>query len=114
MFDWSAVKIYLYKKECDFRKSIDGLSFLISEAGLNPCDGSVYVFVNKAHDKFKAIYYDGCSYYMIYRRLNSGRFQWRLQGDDVIAINTQEMENFINGYPVQSTTIFPRKTPKFF
>ena len=41
-------KILLYNKEVDMRKSIDGLSIIISESlGMNPSDGCTIYFITK-------------------------------------------------------------------
>ena len=47
-------QILLYNKTVDMRKSIDGLSIIISEyLHLNPSDGSIHIFYNKQYDKLK-------------------------------------------------------------
>ena len=44
-------KIMLYNKVVDMRKSIDGLSIIVSDVlSLNPSDGSIYIFCNKNNE----------------------------------------------------------------
>ena len=51
-------KILLYNKTTDMRKSINGLSIIISqELEENPTDGGMYVFYNKQYDKIKILYW---------------------------------------------------------
>lgn len=114
MFNWENIKIMLYKEEVDFRRGLDGLCYLVSEAGQNPADGTLYLFTNRKHDKLKGIWYDGVSFYLIYRRLNSGVHQWKLVGEDLVSIDANQMDWLIKGYPVQSTILYEERRPRYF
>ena len=60
----------LYNKVVDMRKSIDGLSILVSDTlSLNPSDGSIYIFFNKKHDKLKMLYWDKNGFTLLYKDL---------------------------------------------
>ena len=60
----------------DMRKSIDGLSMLVAnEFNQNPTDGSFYVFINKALNKIKILYFDKNGFALWYKRLEKGRFK---------------------------------------
>jgi len=59
------------------RKSIDGLVVLIVEAlGLDPQANMMVLFRNKASDKFKAIFWDGDGFILLYKRKEKGRFKF--------------------------------------
>ena len=69
-------KIMLYNKVVDMRKSIDGLSIIVSDIlSLNPADGSIYIFCNKKHDKLKMLYWDKNGFTLLYKRLEKERFK---------------------------------------
>ena len=69
-------KILLYNKTVDMRKSIDGLSIIVSESlGLNPSDGSIHIFYNKRYDKLKMLYWDRNGFSLLYKRLEQERFK---------------------------------------
>lgn len=71
------VQIFIYHKAIDMRKSIDGLSLLVVEAmKLDPQAKSLYLFRNKASDKFKAIFWDTDGFVLLYKRRESGRFKF--------------------------------------
>lgn len=54
--------LYPYPTPVDFRKSIDGLSYLVEQrTTLNPFDSALFLFCNKAKDKVKAILHCGTS-----------------------------------------------------
>lgn len=73
----SDMQIFIYHKAIDMRKSIDGLSLLVVEAmKLDPQHKCLYLFRNKASDKFKAIFWDGDGFMLLYKRRESGRFKF--------------------------------------
>jgi len=83
------LKIFIYHQQVDMRKSIDGLALLTVEAlGLNPQDRALYLFRNKAGDKFKAIIWDGDGFLLLYKRREKGRFKFpKTMPDDVYEID---------------------------
>ena len=61
-------QILLYNKTVDMRKSIDGLSIIISEhLHLNPSDGSIHIFYNKQYDKLKMLYWHKNGFNLLYK-----------------------------------------------
>jgi transposase len=51
-------EIYLYKKSVDMRKSINGLSqIVVDEMKHNPCDGGLFVFINRSRCLMKCVYW---------------------------------------------------------
>lgn len=69
-------QIYLYSQPIDMRKSINGLSYLVSDLSKHSLqDGSVMLFYNRARDKVKLLYWDKNGFVLIYKRLEKGRFK---------------------------------------
>lgn len=77
MFGFSfASRIYLYSKPTDMRKNFDGLSGLVSNhLKLNPINDGAFVFVNRQRNRMKILIWDRHGYWLLYKRLESGRFQ---------------------------------------
>ena len=51
----SLPKVYLYRKPVDFRKGHRGLGAIIEqELAHDPFSGTLYVFINRQHNKLKA------------------------------------------------------------
>lgn len=70
-----SVKIYLYQPAADMRKSIDTLCILVSEQlCLNPAEGHLFLFHNRAGNKLKALYYEPNCFTLVYKRLEQGKF----------------------------------------
>ena len=47
-FPEGQIRVHLYGQPCDMRRSFDGLSTLVRhELQADPCDGSLYCFINR-------------------------------------------------------------------
>jgi transposase len=77
MFTLSAeLKFHLYLRSTDMRKSFDGLSGLVqNQLGSNPCNGEVFMFINKSRDKIKLLHWQGGGFVLYYKRLEKGTFE---------------------------------------
>jgi transposase len=74
--------VYLACGATDLRKSIDGLAALVQLTfDLDPFCESWFVFCNKDRDKLKLLRWDHNGFWMYYRRLERGRFQWPKAAD---------------------------------
>lgn len=70
-------KVYLACGATDLRKSIDGLAVLVKECfDLDPFSSALFVFCNRQKDKLKILRWDHNGFWLYYRRLERGRFQW--------------------------------------
>jgi transposase len=87
-FAESQIRVHLYGKPCDMRKSYDGLQALARHAmERDPLDGSLYVFVNRRGTQLKCLYFDRSGFCIWSKRLEAGRFigDWR-------KVTTREMD----------------------
>jgi transposase len=71
-----SVRIHFATALVDMRKGIDGLRTLV-EGTLkkDPLDGHLFVFVGKAKDKVKILFWDRNGFVLYMKRLERGRFQ---------------------------------------
>lgn len=59
------------------RKSFDGLTGLVvNELKLNPLNDGAFVFINKRRDRMKILVWDRHGFWLLYKRLEGGRFQF--------------------------------------
>jgi len=72
----SSNKFHLYSGTTDMRKSFDGLSGLVqNNLGSNPCNGDVFMFINKTRNKIKLLHWQGSGFTLYYKRLEIGTFE---------------------------------------
>lgn len=71
-----SVRIYFATELADMRKGIDGLRAIV-EGTLrhDPYGGHLFVFVGKAKDKVKILFWDRSGFVLYMKRLEKGRFQ---------------------------------------
>jgi transposase len=71
-----SVRIYFATELVDMRNGIDGLRAIV-EAALkkDAYQGHLFVFVGKAKDKVKILYWDRNGFVLYLKRLERGRFQ---------------------------------------
>lgn len=70
-------RVYLATGSTDLRKSIDGLAILVQQGfELDPFAPALFVFCNRRRDKLKILCWQHNGFWLYYRRLERGRFQW--------------------------------------
>ena len=71
-----SVKIYFGTQLVDMRNGIDGLRTVVEQAlKKDPYEGHLFVFVGKAKDKIKILYWNKNGFVLHLKRLEKGRFQ---------------------------------------
>lgn len=79
-FPEGQVRVHLYGRPTDMRKSFDGLYALTRrELGLDPLSGRLFVFINRRATQMKVLYFDRSGFCIWSKRLEQGRFlsDWR-------------------------------------
>lgn len=94
----SAEKIYIACGHTDMRKSIDGLAAIVQQNfKMNPFPKNLFLFSGRRHDRLKALLWEGDGFVLLYKRLESGRFQWPNTPEDVRSLSSQEFRWLIEG-----------------
>ncbi|GFO72750.1 transposase, IS66 family [Bathymodiolus japonicus methanotrophic gill symbiont] len=96
-------QVYLATGVTDMRKSINGLSLIVSEQlGHNPLAGSAFVFCNRSRDKLKILYWECNGFWLYYRRLDKGKFQWPNESNEqTLTLNLRELHWLLDGLSYQ-------------
>ncbi|MCT7832765.1 MAG: IS66 family insertion sequence element accessory protein TnpB, partial [Lactobacillus crispatus] len=59
------------------RRGIDGLAAIVKDKfNLDPFSGIVFIFCGGSRDRFKALYWDGQGYWLLYKRFENGKIVW--------------------------------------
>ncbi|QTL40323.1 IS66 family insertion sequence element accessory protein TnpB [Xenorhabdus budapestensis] len=90
--------IYLVSGHTDMRKSIDGLAGVVDALGLDPLSEAGFIFCNRHRDKLKILFWDTNGFWLYYRRLEKGRFQWPTsRADGTVHITRQQLNWLLSG-----------------
>ncbi|WP_428477057.1 IS66 family insertion sequence element accessory protein TnpB [Photobacterium japonica] len=79
--------VYLATGSTDMRKSINTLGLLVEDVlEHNPVGPHWFVFCNRRRDKLKILQWDTNGFWLHYRRLENGKFQWPRHPQDTVAM----------------------------
>ena len=108
------VNIYLYKDAIDFRKQANGLiQVVIDDMQMQPNDGSVYIFRSKKKDKLKLLVWDRNGFWLLYKRLEKGYFDFPAQEDGSIQISVDQYDMLVHAMPLLHLGIDAEKQVEF-
>ena len=104
-----SMRVWLYRRPTDMRKSFDGLSALVKNAMHDdPLNGALYVFVNRRKTQMKCVYFEGDGYCIWAKRLEQGQFRVRFDGDDKASVTLSTLKLLIDGIDLDSVRRFKR------
>jgi len=100
--------IYCATAPVDLRRSFDGLAAASKEVlGKDPRSGALFLFVNKAGNRLKALWWDRTGYCVLYKRLERGVFRFPSAmhpGDASVAIEAAEFAKILEGLDLGRAT----------
>ena len=71
------MRIMVAVEPADFRRGIDGLARMCKDVlREDPFSGCVFVFRNRKATAIKILVFDGQGYWLLQKRLSSGKFGW--------------------------------------
>ena len=82
-------------------KGIDGLACLIKEQfQLYPFQGQVFLFCGSRKNRFKALYWDGQGYWLLYKRFENGKMSWSQNQNEVHALSSEQVDWLMKGFAI--------------
>lgn len=103
-------RVYLARGSTDLRKSIDGLVVLVKEEfDLDPFSTSLFVFCNRGRDKLKILHWHHNGFWLYYRRLERGKFQWPSDSHDSapLKITPRQLHWLLDGLALEQKQAHP-------
>lgn len=98
----SVDQVFLAPGVTDLRKSIDGLSAVVSaEFEMDPFSDRWFVFCNRQRDKLKILRWDVNGFWLYYRRLERGRFKWPAASEAGLTISRRQLQWLLDGLSVE-------------
>lgn len=96
-----AEKVYIACGYTDLRKGIDGLAALVqSQFQLDPFTNTLFLFCGRRCDRMKALYWESNGFVLLYKRLESGSFQWPRNGEEVRKLTAQQYRWLMEGLQI--------------
>lgn len=107
-------RVYLARGNTDLRKSIDGLAVLVKEGfDLDPFSPCLFVFCNRKRDKIKILQWDVNGFWLHYRRLEKGTFEWPDENSSpTLNISYRQLRWLLDGLPIQQRHAHPEVTAR--
>ena len=104
-----SLRVWLYRRPTDMRKSYDGLSAMVKQLmHEDPLNGSLYVFLNRRRTQLKCLYFEDDGYCVWSKRLEQGRFQVHWDSEEKARIELSTLKMMIDGIDPDSVRRFKR------
>ena len=86
----------------DLRRGTDGLASLVQQQfQMDPFQRALFLFCGRRRDRIKALYWEGDGFLLLYKRLESGSFQWPRNGVEVQQLSAQQYRWLMEGLSVE-------------
>ena len=103
-FPESQVKIWLYAKPTDMRRSFTGLAAMAKNLiGEDPLSGNFFVFINRRQTQLKILYFDRSGFCIWAKRLEQGRFNYNKKIGEKQVLNWTQLKMIIEGIELKDT-----------
>ena len=94
-------QVYLVCGKTDMRQGIDSLAYLVkSQFNLDPFSGQVFLFCGSRKDRFKALYWDGQGFWLLYKRFENGKLTWPSNEEEVKALTCEQEDRLMKGFSI--------------
>lgn len=95
-------RVYLACGYMDLRRGIDGLAGLVqARFQLDPFQNALFLFCGSRKDRLKGLYWEGDGFVLLYKRLESGSFQWPRNGEEARQLTPQQYRWLMEGLSVE-------------
>jgi len=96
-------RVYLACGKTDMRKQINGLSEIVAgKFELDLFDDAVFVFCNGSRNRLKILVWDGDGFWLLFKRLEKGRFRWPAEGEELtLTMTPEELTILLDGAKVE-------------
>ncbi len=99
MLTWPpTVRVFVHTAPTDMRRSFDRLACLVQEVlHQDPFSGHLFVFVNRAGDRMKILFWDRSGYALFYKRLEEGVFHLPAEDEVGVEIDVPRLALILEG-----------------
>jgi transposase len=100
-------KIFVHTGVTDMRKGFQGLSAIVRDQfGSDPTDGSLFIFINRRHDRMKLLHFADGGFWLFYRLLEAGTFEVLKgrDGSNKLQIDATELSMLLAGVSLAASS----------
>lgn len=106
-------EIYIACGYTDLRRGIDGLATIVqNEFNLNPFQNVLFLFCGRRTDRIKGLLWEGDGFLLLYKRLESGNFQWPRNENEARNITPQQFRWLTEGLSIEPKKVVHKVHPK--
>ena len=96
-----ADRVFLATGFTDLHRGIDGLASIVQQQfELDPFTNTLFLFCGRRRDRIKALYWEGEGFVLLYKRLESGSFQWPRSETEAKALTPQQYRWLMEGLSI--------------
>ena len=96
-----ADRVYIACGYTDLRRGIDGLAAIVHQQfNLDPFTNTLFLFCGRRRNRIKALYWEGNGFVLLYKRLESGSFQWPRKESEASVLTPQQYRWLMEGLSV--------------
>ena len=94
--------VYVACGYTDLRRGIDGLAGIVQQQfQLDPFQETLFLFCGRRKDRIKGLYWEGDGFVLLYKRLESGSFQWPRTGKEARQLTAQQYRWLMEGLSIE-------------
>ena len=95
-------QVYLICGRTDMRRGTDSLAAIVKDKfNLDPFSGKGFIFCGGSRARFKALYWDGQGYWLLYKRFENGKMVWPNNQDEVRALSDEQVDWLMKGFSIE-------------
>ncbi|MBO6268351.1 MAG: IS66 family insertion sequence element accessory protein TnpB [Clostridium sp.] len=94
-------EVYIALGYTDLRRGIDGLAAVVQESfALDPFTNTLFLFCGRRKDRIKGLLWEGNGFLLLYKRLETGSFQWPRTGEEARQLTPQQYRWLMEGLSI--------------
>ena len=100
--EFTGGKVYIAVGYTDLRRGIDGLAAIVdSQFKMDPFTNTLFLFCGRRRDRIKGLLWEGDGFLLLYKRLESGTFQWPRTGEEARQLTAQQYRWLMEGLSIE-------------
>ena len=94
-------RAFIVYGKTDMRRGIDLLVYIVKKNfNLDLFFGYVFLFCGSRRDRFKALYWDGQGFWLLYKRFEKGKLAWPNNEAEVRELSDEQVMRLMQGFTI--------------